>query len=37
LGEVRNVSAEGIGRETTRNFYTFFKLTEIAESKISAR
>ena len=36
LGEVRNLSAEDIGRQTSRNFYSFFKLAEIAESKISA-
>jgi TatD DNase family protein len=36
LGELRNSSAEEIGRQTTHNFYNFFKLTEIAESKISA-
>ena len=36
LGELRNSSAEAIGLQTTHNFYNFFKLTEIAESKISA-
>ncbi|MFY9740915.1 MAG: TatD family hydrolase [Candidatus Sulfotelmatobacter sp.] len=36
LGELRNSSAEKMGRQTTHNFYNFFKLTEIAESKISA-
>ncbi len=36
LGEVRGLTAEEIGRQTTRNFYSFFKLTETAESKIPA-
>jgi TatD DNase family protein len=37
LGELRGLTAEEIGQKTTRNFYNFFKLTETAESKISAR
>jgi TatD DNase family protein len=36
LGELRGLTAEEIGQKTTRNFYNFFKLTEIAESKIPA-
>jgi TatD DNase family protein len=34
LGELRNLSVEEIGRQTTRNFYNFFKLIEISESKV---
>ncbi len=37
LGELRGLAAEEIGRQTTENFYKFFKLTEMAESKIPAR
>jgi TatD DNase family protein len=37
LGELRNLSAEQIGEQTSRNFYEFFKLSEIAESKVQAR
>ncbi|HWW13527.1 MAG TPA: TatD family hydrolase [Candidatus Dormibacteraeota bacterium] len=36
LGELRGLPAEEVGRQTTRNFYNFFKLTETAESKVSA-
>jgi TatD DNase family protein len=36
LGELRGFTAEEVGRQTTRNFYNFFKLAETAESKISA-
>jgi TatD DNase family protein len=36
LGELRGLTTEEIGVRTTRNFYNFFKLTEIAESKVSA-
>jgi len=36
LGEMRRLSAEEVGQKTTRNFYNFFKLTETAESKVSA-
>jgi TatD DNase family protein len=35
LGELRGLSAEEVGEQTTRNFYNFFKLAEIAESKVS--
>jgi TatD DNase family protein len=36
LGELRGLTVEEAGRQTTRNFYNFFKLAEIAESKIPA-
>jgi TatD DNase family protein len=36
LGELRGLTMEELGQQTTRNFYTFFKLTETAESKVSA-
>jgi TatD DNase family protein len=36
LGELRGLSAEEIGQQTTRNFYNFFKLAETAEKKVSA-
>jgi TatD DNase family protein len=36
LGELRGLPTEEIGRRTSRNFYSFFKLAETAESKISA-
>jgi TatD DNase family protein len=36
LGELRGLSAEEVGHQTTRNFYNFFKLAETAESKVSA-
>jgi TatD DNase family protein len=36
LGDLRGLSAEEVGRQTTRNFYNFFKLAETAESKVSA-
>lgn len=34
LGELRGLSMEEIGEQTSRNFYEFFKLAEIAESKV---
>jgi TatD DNase family protein len=37
LGELRGLTAEEVGKQTTRNFYNFFKLAETAESKISTR
>jgi TatD DNase family protein len=37
LGELRGLPTEEIGKQTTRNFYSFFKLAEPAESKIPAR
>ena len=36
LGELRGLTPEEVGQRTTRNFYNFFKLTETAESKVSA-
>ncbi len=36
LSELRNLSLEEIGLETTRNFYNFFKLTETTESKVAS-
>ena len=36
LGELRGLSTEEIGWQTARNFYKFFKLSETAESKVSA-
>jgi TatD DNase family protein len=35
LGELRGLSTEEVGEQTARNFYNFFKLAEIAESKVS--
>jgi TatD DNase family protein len=37
LGELRGVSMEEIGEQTSRNFYKFFKISETAENKVSAR
>lgn len=37
LGELRSLSMNEIGERTSRNFYDFFKLAEIAESKVPAR
>ena len=34
LGELRGLTAEDIGEQTTSNFYKFFKLAEISESKV---
>src|SRR5258707_1355085 len=36
LGELRGLTAEVLGERTSRNFYSFFKLTETVESKVSA-
>jgi TatD DNase family protein len=36
LGELRGLSQEEIGDRTSRNFYNFFKLAEISESKVPA-
>src|SRR3984893_6969085 len=36
LGELRGLSAEEIGKRTSRNFYNFFKSVEIAENKVPA-
>ncbi|MGA7402693.1 MAG: TatD family hydrolase [Candidatus Sulfotelmatobacter sp.] len=35
LGELRGLTAEEVGLQTTQNFYNFFKLAETAESKVS--
>jgi TatD DNase family protein len=37
LGELRGLSADAMGEQTSRNFYNFFKLAEMAESKVPAR
>ncbi|HEY1659771.1 MAG TPA: TatD family hydrolase [Candidatus Sulfotelmatobacter sp.] len=37
LGELRGRTAEEMGTQTTRNFYNFFKIAEILESKDSPR
>jgi TatD DNase family protein len=37
LGELCGRSMEEIGEQTSRNFYKFFKISETAESKVSAR
>jgi len=34
LGELRGLSREEVGEQTSRNFYRFFKLAEIAENKV---
>jgi TatD DNase family protein len=36
LGELRGLSTEEVGRKTSRNFYSFFKLSEANENKIPA-
>jgi TatD DNase family protein len=36
LGELRGMTMEEVGEQTTRNFYNFFKITETVESKVSA-
>jgi TatD DNase family protein len=37
LGELRSLSMDEIGERTSRNFYNFFKLAEITESKVPVR
>jgi TatD DNase family protein len=37
LGELRGLSIEEVGQQTSRNFYNFFKTTEIVESKVPPR
>jgi TatD DNase family protein len=37
VGELRGLSMDEVGEQTARNFYNFFKLTEIDESKVPAR
>jgi len=34
LGELRGLSMEEMGEQTTRNFYNFFKISETIESKV---
>src|SRR5579871_616491 len=34
LGELRGLSADEVGERTSRNFYNFFKIAEISESKV---
>jgi TatD DNase family protein len=36
VGELRGLSMEEMGERTSRNFYNFFKLVEISESKVPA-
>src|SRR5260370_15565367 len=36
LGELRSLSTEEAGERTSRNFYNFFELVEIAETKVPA-
>jgi len=37
LGDLRGLSREEMGERTSRNFYDFFKLSEIAENKVPGR
>ncbi|HTS37101.1 MAG TPA: TatD family hydrolase [Candidatus Solibacter sp.] len=37
LGELRGLSMEEVGEQTARNFYNFFKIAEMDESKVPAR
>jgi TatD DNase family protein len=37
IGEVRGLSMDEIGERTARNFYNFFKISEIAETKVPVR
>jgi TatD DNase family protein len=37
LGELRGLSMDEVGEQTSRNFYNFFKLTEMVESKVPPR
>jgi TatD DNase family protein len=37
LGELRGLLTEEVGERTSRNFYKFFKFSEITESKVPAR
>ncbi|HXX01613.1 MAG TPA: TatD family hydrolase, partial [Candidatus Acidoferrales bacterium] len=37
LGELRGLSMDEVGEQTARNFYSFFKLAEMDESKVPAR
>jgi TatD DNase family protein len=35
IGELRGLSMEQVGEQTARNFYNFFKISEMAESNVS--
>jgi len=37
IGELRGLPMEEVGERTARNFYNFFKLAEISESKVPVR
>jgi TatD DNase family protein len=37
LAELRGLALEEVGEQTSRNFYNFFKLTEMVESKVTSR
>jgi TatD DNase family protein len=37
LGELRGLSVEEVGELTSRNFYNFFKITEMDENKVPVR
>jgi TatD DNase family protein len=37
LGELRGLSMDDVGERTTSNFYNFFKIAEMVESKVPAR
>ena len=37
IGELRGLSMEAVGEQTARNFYNFFKISEITESKVPTR
>ena len=37
IGELRGQSMEEVGEQTARNFYNFFKISEITESKVPTR
>jgi TatD DNase family protein len=37
ISELRGLTVDEVGEQTSRNFYKFFKLTEIIESKVPAR
>lgn len=35
IGELRGLSMDAVGEQTARNFYSFFKISEMVESKVS--
>jgi len=37
IGELRGLSMDEVGEQTSRNFYKFFKISEITESKVPPR